>query len=156
MHTQKGAAAGRPPNASGASDDVGFDELRQLLDTGADGNDKVHAVIGADGFQPLKDPFAGGKLVVDELFERVDEDQAHVEVLRHDAAEKAHEHMVAEQVVLAGVDKAHLMTKVEHIAIVIVDENDVVLAFLASLVGHVDDALGFTRALFAGNHLNQW
>ena len=48
------------------------------------------------------------------------------------------------------------MAKVKHIAIVIVDEDDVVFAFLASLVGHVDDALGFTRAFFAGNHLNQW
>ena len=48
------------------------------------------------------------------------------------------------------------MAEIKHITVVIVDENDVVLAFLSGLVSHVDDALGFTRALFAGNHLNQW
>ena len=103
-----------------------------------------------------EEPFGGIQLAFDELLESIDANQADVKILSDDAAQKTHEHLVIGEIILAGVDEAHFVAQIKHIAVVIVDENDVMLAVLCGEVGHVDDTLGLTRTFFTGNHLNHW
>ena len=112
-------------------------------------------MVLADGLQTLEQPFGGGQIRLEELLESVDKNQTKVKILGHDAAQETHEHLVAGQLVFAGVDEPNLVPEVVHITRVIVDKNDIVLGISAGNVGHVNNALGFTRAFFSGNHLNQ-
>ena len=112
-------------------------------------------MVLADGLQTLEQPFRGGQIRLEELLERVDENQTQIEVLGHDAAQETHEHLVAGQFVFAGIDETNLMPEVVHITRVVVDEDDIVLGISAGHISHVNNALGFTRAFLSGNHLNQ-
>ena len=138
------------------SDHVLGNELRQFSRILADAEDKVHAALFADLFQTLEHPLAVIQVGLDKLLERVDKNLANVEVLAGGTAGETHEHLVAFDVVFIGIDKAHVAGQIEHIAIIVIDENDVVLGILGSSVGHFNDPLGLSGTLFTGNYLNQW
>ena len=89
-----------------------------------------------------------------QLHEGVDKDGAHIEVLAEHAAEEAQEHFGGVNVIVAGVDKANLVVDVEHVAIIVVQEDHIVGGLLGSVIGHIDQTLGLAGALFACDDLN--
>ena len=140
----------RPP--SGASPRrIAWLATTQLV--GADAEHEIHLLFITQFLQYADDGLGSGQVGVGQLQERVHKDGAHVEVGGKDAAHKTDEHVGVVNMIIVGVDKPDLVVHVEHVTVVVVQEDHVVNRFPRGAVGQVNQPLRFTGALLACDYL---
>ena len=144
----------RRPRGLFQLDDVALAEVGQRFGIGADGQHERHIMLLRVLFEAVKEPLRVGEVNLDQLEERVDEDGLDVVVAGEHAAEEAEEHFRAGNAVLFDVDETNRTVHFVHIAVVLVEENDVAGAGLDRVVGHVNQPLGLAGALLACDNLN--